>query len=245
MTMNYFTLDGKKSGEMGLAISGEKTYGGAVRDIETVSIPGQSGDIVIDHGRYKNATIVYSCMTKDFEDLEDARDWLMAHSDKYYRLTDTYHPGEYRLARTSSFEVVNVMRTGMVVFNVTFDCDPRRFLTIGEEKDTINAGASLTIPNPTYQTAKPEILMAWPGTVNFSSTDYTASITISGSYASIIVDCEKRIAYTKNGTKINNLNAALSLGNNGIWPVFKGNSTTVVENKTSGKIYITAHWWRI
>lgn len=238
---NFFTLDDTQSKAMGIIISGESTYGAPIRDIETISIPGRNGDIVIDHGRYNSVTIAYRCMTKTLDAADDARDWLMSHSDKQYKLTDTYHPSEYRMARVSeALDPTVNLRTGMTEFDVHFECDPRRFLTSGSTVTTVAAKSSARISNPTRHDAQPLIFLSSPGTVRVGNR----SITVA-TESQIFVDCDAMYAYklTSSGTRITK-NSALTVAS-GRWPILSGDMGTTITNSTSGAVYITPRFWRL
>lgn len=237
--MRTFTYDGTSSKSMGIIVSGNNTYGGAVRDVETVSIPGRNGDIVIDHGRYKNVTIVYSCMTKTLSAAYEAREWLAMHMDRYYKLTDTYASGEYRMARVSeAFDPTIDRRYGTAMFEIHFDCDPRRFLTDGSTGIKIPANSKLSIRNTTRHTAYPLIQFNNPGSIVIAGR----GITVSGSYK-IAVDCDEMYAYYDGVTGRVNYNKNLKL-DNGAWPVLEPGYSEI-SNNTAGTITVYPRYWRL
>ena len=91
---NYFVFDGKPSTEFGLIISGSSTWGSSEFDIGTEKVPGRNGDILSAHGRYKNFPMEYSnsAITRNFHTLfPELRAFLLSHTNKYYKLEDTYH----------------------------------------------------------------------------------------------------------------------------------------------------------
>lgn len=237
--MRTFTYDGTSSKSMGIIVSGNNTYGGAVRDVETVSIPGRNGDIVIDHGRYKNVTIVYSCMTKTLSAAYEAREWLAMHMDRYYKLTDTYASGEYRMARVSeAFDPTIDRRYGTAFFEIHFDCDPRRFLTDYSTGYTVPANGSTQIRNTTRNTAYPLIQFDAPGNIVIAGR----GITVSGSYK-IAVDCDEMYAYYDGVTGRVNYNGNLTL-DNGAWPVLAPGYSKIVNN-TAKAITVYPRYWRL
>ena len=142
--LNKFNFDGVDSSKYGVYISGEATYNAPARRGEKVSIPGRNGDLIIDEGAYENIPVTYRSFigTKHKEEfdarIEALRAELVARGT-YRRLTDTYHPDEFRLgAYREGLEVEPTMHNRAGEFDVVFDCKPQRFLTAGEEE--INVG---------------------------------------------------------------------------------------------------------
>lgn len=188
--MKTFTLDGHSSSEWNIGLSGSGTYGAPARKGESISVPGRNGALWVDDGSFENTIVTYPCwMCEDFDtEFDDFRAFLAAHGDKYYRLTDDYHPNEYRMARwlgPLDPDVSTQNKSGR--FNVEFDCQPQRFLTSGEAYITIDPSGTI-ITNPTQFFCFPKIKTsnggghAW---VSFSRTQlypdgntYTSAVKI-------------------------------------------------------------------
>lgn len=142
--MNYFTLDGHSTTECGIGLSAGGAYDAPARKGESISVPGRNGNIWVDDGSFENIMLTYPCwMSEDFDaNIDDFRVFLSLHSDRYYKLTDTYHPGEYRLARYAGAftpQLGTSNKSGR--FDVVFDCYPQRFLDSG------NTWTALTVPS--------------------------------------------------------------------------------------------------
>ena len=58
---NCFEFDGVNSFAYGVFVTGKSVYDAPSRDVESVSVPGRNGDILIDKGRFKNIDITYHC----------------------------------------------------------------------------------------------------------------------------------------------------------------------------------------
>lgn len=229
-----FTYDGHKSTEFGLVISGAATYGAPCRDIQQIQVPGRSGDVIIDNGRYANTSITYRCaiMRNASVNLPAARDFFMSRSGGYYRLTDDYRPDEYRMVRVSDVFSPTVFNASYAVFDLTFDADPRRFLISGETPITVAAGATITLTNPTWDAALPIITVTAPGTVTIGTVSLTAAEAMT-------IDCDTQDAYSGNENK----NSSLTIP--GLeFPVL-ASGDTAVTNSTSDSITITPRWWRL
>lgn len=144
-------FDGVDITDYGLTISGEGTYDAPERDETRFEIPGRNGDIVVDNGRYKNITVKYPVnIERDFsEKIGALRSFLMSHKG-YFRMEDSYHPDEYRMARYAgplTFDEVGPL-SKWATFELIFDCMPQRFLKSGEKEIELNF-----TDNPTGGTA--------------------------------------------------------------------------------------------
>lgn len=142
--LNKLIFDGVDSSDYGVYISGEGTYNAPARRGEKVSIPGRNGDLIIDEGAYENIPVTYPAFigTKHKEEfdakIEALRAELVSRGITYKRLTDTYHPDEFRLGvYREGLEVEPTMHNRAGKFDIVFDCKPQRFLLSGEEPQTI------------------------------------------------------------------------------------------------------------
>ena len=237
--MRNLTFNNIPSYSLGIAISGEGSYDAPARNVSKYSIPGRNGDLILDNGSYKNITVDYPAfVTGDFPTNEAViREWLLSPKG-YCRLTDDYHPDEYRLAMFSgglSFDPTAWNKHAE--FRMRFDCKPQRFLVSGEEPVSRQGEAgSFTITNPTNFDALPLIEMDCDGlailTVNGVTIDFD-EITDG-----IILDCDRQIAYY--GTT--NL-SHLMLGD---FPVLKPGSNTIgYRFADTGTLTVTPRWWRL
>ena len=77
---HYLYFAGRDSREFGIYISGSGTFNAPERDIEFVSVPGRSGDLTIDNGRFLNVTGTYPAFIhQNFaENAAKARLWLQS-----------------------------------------------------------------------------------------------------------------------------------------------------------------------
>ena len=184
--MNFFVYDGKNSQDLGLLISGEKTYNSPSRDVTTVSIPGRSGDLIIDNGRYNNIEISYTVsFRKDVPEKTRAlKAWLLSNAG-YRRLEDTYQPEYFRLAAISNataFEIsINRYGTAELIFN----CNPFLFSKGGEQTVSIPASGG-RIYNPEYFESQPIITVYGNGNgvlsvnnINYNLSDIDGYVTIN------------------------------------------------------------------
>lgn len=171
MAMKTFWFDGRSAAEFGISISGSETFNAAERDVETVSIPGRNGDLIVDKGRYKNVPVSYpASICDDFAaNAEAARAWLGSRVG-YCRLEDDYDPEHFRLARFQgplSFTPGFLNKTAEAT--IRFDCKPQRFLKSGDEPIPLELNGVTTVSNFTAFPAKPLIKVK-------CSEDFTVTI---------------------------------------------------------------------
>lgn len=236
--MKSFTFDGFNSINYNIYISGDGVYNAPERVVEMVTIPGRNGALAIDEGRFENMEIhypagVFGTNQADFKSKVSEFRNILCSRHSYARLTDEYHPDEFRLALyKSGMEVEPVNYNSAGEFDIIFECKPQRFLTSGETKQTFTASGSIT--NPTRFPSKPLITITGSGTLTIGGV----AITVTESPTTI--DCETMEAY--NGTT--SRNGSITLSPNKFPELAPGSNSFT---KTSGitKIEITPRWWRI
>lgn len=135
---NSLTFDGENSLDYGVYISGEAVYDAPERAVEMISIPGRNGAIALDQGRFENIDVTYPAGAFGNDQAEFAAKMrkfrnLLASRYSYVRLTDSYHPDEFRLGLYKSGLNASPVQYGSAgQFPITFNCKPQRFLTSGE-----------------------------------------------------------------------------------------------------------------
>lgn len=130
----YFIFDGIKSSDYGVWINGGGTYNAPKRRYKDYTVPGRNGTLTIDEGVFEEIEVVYPAfIARDFPaNIEAFRNQLMSRSG-YVRMTDSYHPDEYYLAKYMDGLESDVLPAGVGgQFNLKFKRDPRRFLVSGE-----------------------------------------------------------------------------------------------------------------
>ena len=149
---NTLTYGGVNSGDYGIYITGEAVFNAPERDVELITIPGRSGQLTIDNGRFENIEVEYPAgmfgadISEFREKLSDFRNAVMSLKG-YQKLTDTYHPDEFRMAMfIEGFEVAPTGYNRAGEFTLKFNCKPQRYLTSGDE--FINYTQATTNPTP-------------------------------------------------------------------------------------------------
>lgn len=240
--MNFFSYDNRKSTDFGVGLSGISVWNAPARRGEVISIPGANGNIWYDGSAFQNAIIQYPCwIAEGFDPRVDVfRDFLARHGDDYYRLADSYHPDEYRMARYAGpFEAEPGTRNLTGRFDVSFSCDPRRFLLSGEIEEPLSG----SITNPTRFIAYPIIRIAHMnvGTVTFPN-GAIVRVTDGNAVENVVIDGETLLT-TRDGTPIYLANLQI-LGMIGL-PPGEGAITETASAVDTFEAYITPRWYTI
>ena len=193
--LNHLTYDGVDSSDFGVFISGEGVFDAPARRGEMISIPGRNGSLFMDEGVFENITVEYPAFIgTGYEELfrtklGNLRSALSSRGN-YKRLTDTYHPDEFRLGvfrEGLEVDPQHITRAGG--FTMKFDCKPQRFLVSGEDPVVLTEGA--LINNPTLFYAKPLLKVIGNGTVKIEPYEFI----VSGNDGEIWIDSEIMESY--------------------------------------------------
>ena len=197
--LNYLTYDSVDSRDFGVFISGEGAFDAPARRGEMITIPGRNGYLFMDEGVFENIEVEYPAFIgTGYEDifrqkLGDLRSALTSRGN-YKRLTDTYHPDEFRLGvYRSGLEVDPQHITRAGGFTMKFDCKPQRFLVSGEEPHVYLVNG--TINNPTLFESSPLIKVIGNGTVVIGPYMFE----VNNNQWEIIIDTELMEAYLPGG----------------------------------------------
>lgn len=140
---NSLSFGGVNSADYGIYITGEGVFNAPKRAVNMVAVPGRNGSIAIDQGHWENIEVTYPAGTFGMDEqefrtaLSNFRN-AIASQVGYQRLTDTYHPDEYRMAiYTDGLEVEPTTYNKAGEFELKFNCKPQRWLTAGEIPVTI------------------------------------------------------------------------------------------------------------
>lgn len=76
--MHYLVFDRRSSADYSLYIMGPPTYDSPARDMETISIPGRNGTLLVDNGRFENIEVSYTAVLKKqfYENVVEINKWL-------------------------------------------------------------------------------------------------------------------------------------------------------------------------
>lgn len=141
---NYFIFDGKDSRDFGVYISGQGTFKAPARSYDAIQIPGRNGALLGIGSRLENVELTYPAFIySNFKtNLAALRAYLLSHTG-YFKLSDSYHPDEYRLAYfTGPLEPDVTSANNAGEFNITFVCKPQRFLNSGDTVTSFTPGGA-------------------------------------------------------------------------------------------------------
>ena len=143
--MGSFTFNGVSSTTHGLRVTSDYVINSTGNDVETVSVPGRDGDLLISKNRLKSVTIELPCTVLSSRKLTDAEsdisNWL--NVDGYKDLTLSWDPDFiYRSAFIETLEIASLMRQfGKVKLN--FLTYPVKFYKQGRTTQTLSNGATV------------------------------------------------------------------------------------------------------
>lgn len=176
--MNSIVFGGINSSTYGIYISGEGVWNAPERDAETIQIPGRNGEYVLDKGNFKNIEVTYPAFNQetsynDFRTKVDNFRNAISSLKGYQRLTDSFHPDEYRMAAfIGGLEVDPVLYNDKAMqVSITFNCKPQRFLTSGETQSNVTSGGTIT--NPTLFESHPLLLVDGYGDFDINGEEIT------------------------------------------------------------------------
>ena len=160
------------SAEYGIFLTGEGVFNAPERDVQFVEVPGRNGNIAIDQGRYKNIEVTYKAGTFDSDPerfagkLAKFRNAILSQKG-YQRLSDTYHPEEYRMGiYVSGFKVTPASLSQGGEFDLVFNCKPQRWLVSGELPVLVTSGDIFI--NSTPFEANPMLEVEGYGSIQFN-----------------------------------------------------------------------------
>ena len=169
-----FAFNGVNARTYGVYVTDVNVFNSAERAVDYVTIPGRNGAFALDHGRFENVTVKYSCAMgadsdTDFADaISDFRN-ILASAKGYQRLEDDMNPTEYRMAVFSKGIEAPTLNQQTATFDVEFSCKPQRFLKSGETAVSITSGDTIT--NPTLFDASPMLVIDGNGTVDINGDE--------------------------------------------------------------------------
>ena len=250
--MGEFTFNGISSSSFGLVVEKVPAMNRPARKYDRYSVPGRNGDIFVMQDAWENVEVEYDIFWAGDETVSatdigySITEWLFGPTG-YQTLTDGFDADHFRKAVfVGPFDVENIlMKYGRA--RVTFDCDPRRFLTSGMEWTALSADSATEIENPTGFIAAPVIeltgLTTQGGTrIRSTNGDNLTSFVIIDSGSFVIDSSRETIAQPDGTPAFNVVRGSYPL----LWP--GANSVTidtigVFTYFESAKIQ--PNWWTI
>lgn len=131
-------------------------------ELALVAYDGQAFDVTISP-----SVVTATAARNIYSGFDYFRGQLMSKSDTYYKLTDSYHPGEYRMARVARIEDLQLgALNDSGRCRIVFDCKPQRFVERGDTPKTLTNGTAAAVVLDTYYPSFPVIEIT-PTAVNY------------------------------------------------------------------------------
>lgn len=212
--LRSFYIDGESSADYGLLITGEAVYNAPAYDYEFVTIPGRSGDLILDNGRFENITVTYPCAVRDLSRMRGIRTWLMSKRG-YVRITDDYNPSEYRLGVVIDGISVDAFAAKAGTFTVSFNCKPQRYLATADKEQAftlmaldIYAREYVSQPYPAFGSGMLYDEQWKPGMTAAEWLPALKSVVVYDGATLSRADCEAALDLTTGGVDVYSLSGA-------------------------------------
>ena len=233
---HFFIFDGLNSADYGLLLSGPETTEAPERDVSSVQVPGRSGDLLIDNGRFKNRSLRYrAAIIRDFESRFAAFKTALLLRTGVRRLEDSIHPEEFRLAAFKgpiAPETTPFNKAGE--FTLEFDAKPQRYLRSGER--AIRPVSGGTLLNPGFP-ALP-LITVWgsgAGLLRIGDGEVAFTERFTGP---VILDCDTQNAYYG----VENKNKEISAP---AFPVLPAGESRVSWCGGVERVELVPRWWTV
>ena len=187
-----FTYGGVMSADYEIYVLSKDEERTTVKEYDTISVPGKSGDLHIDKKRFSDIGVTYNCAIPATYAIYAFRELIAIILSKgaSQRIEDTIDPEYYRMGTLVDAVEPRVSRErDLFVFPLRFVCAPQRWLKEGEEATAV--ASSVQMYNPTPFTSKPLIHVTGTGTITIGSD----VITVGANGGHLIIDCETEDAY--------------------------------------------------
>ena len=284
----YLVINGRDSRDFGIYLIDGNIFDYTIREYESYQVPGRNGDVTIDKGRWKNISVTFKCAAYDNarEKLDMWRAFLLSgmnvireieHASTEtgtlvpgyhgsYKIETSIEPDLFRIGMISSVSSPELSLQGGGGFvEVTFDCQPQKYLKSGLEPMDITAGVS-NLYNPTHYDARPLLKVKaaqvggkiifrnyWIDLANNDQIWNTPPLTITiNSTTEFYIDCEARDASIE---RINHNNDVVLSSWEGVtldFPAIAGSaaipnvkSYTTISTSDMTSVVMYPKWWTL
>lgn len=177
----HLYVDGTDLASFGVYVSGQGTFAAPEKDVTTYSVPGRNGLILGVNERMENINVTYPCFiyTNFDQNLRGLRSFLLSKSG-YIKINDDYDTTHFRMGFFEAGidpEVTSKNDAGQ--FDLTFNCQPQRWLNSGAVVVTKTSSIVKSDTNPTLFDAKPLIVIE--GLTPNTNQDISLTTIIGGS----------------------------------------------------------------
>ena len=211
----------------------------AGRKLDTQSVPGRNGDLLFPQNAYQNYVQSHEIYVSAERirlprAMREVANWLCGPAG-YQKLEDSYDVETYRRAYFAGpLDVESVLhRFGRAT--IEFNCQPQRFLRIGDVPVQVQQGQALL--NPTAFTALPLITVTGTGAGTLTVGDVTVTIN-SMPRGVIVLDSDTQNAYYG----AFNLNSTISAPE---FPTLPAGESVVRWTGGITGVEIIPRWWTL
>lgn len=229
----YFYLDGEDSRDRGIYLSSSVQIGGAQPIVDTVSVPGRSGELVIYDGGYRNVSFQVECFIHGRTvgtDLSDVIRWVVQPG--YRRLEFPWEDG-YRMGYVTTGPETEARAKILRTFELEFSCKPQVFLYEGEQVIKMTAGGSLYNP---WMPALPQITVYGSGAGSLTVGNVTVTLKDIDEY--ITLDSDIQDAFRGTANKNSTITAPE-------FPVLQTGDNTIAWSGGVTSVEILPRWWHL
>ena len=195
ISTQYFYLDGEDSRDRGIYLSSAVKIGGAKPILDTVSVPGRSGELVSYDGGYQNVRFQVECFIHGRTvgtDLGNVVQWVIKPG--YRRLELPWEDG-YRLGYVTQGPETEARAKILRTFELEFSCKPQVFLYQGEREITaVNGGKIYNDWMPSL----PKITVEGNGAGSLTVGDITVTLRDIDEYITLDSDIQDAFRGTAN-----------------------------------------------
>ena len=211
----------------------------AGRKLDTQSVPGRNGDLLFPQNAYQNYVQAYEIYISAERirlprAMREVANWLCGPAG-YQKLEDSYDVETYRRAYFSGpLDVESILhRFGRAT--IEFNCQPQRFLRVGDL--AVQAAQGQVLLNPTAFAALPLITVTGTGAGTLTVGDVTVTIN-SMPRGVVVLDSGTQNAYY--GTF--NLNSTISAPE---FPTLPAGESAVRWTGGITSVEIIPRWWTL
>lgn len=243
MSYGFLNVGGVLSTNYNIFVLGVDDANIPVRDYSVYSIPGRSRDLHYDNGRFENIDRTYQLYARSESNVtaeEMTRSFCaeLMLLKGYQEIRDSLHTDYYKLGEFKGGVKPKFSRLmDGVRFDLTFDCDARKYLTSGEtETDITNTGdetwESKTLVNPGTMPASPLVIFSDMTASNCAIKYDSQYVKVNRYSGTIVFDCELGDAYDY--TSHANLNSYIDRGS--LLELQPGSNSLIVKQGATVKI---------
>lgn len=234
--INWFHYNGFNSyDDLQAAVTSKTPYSAPAPDVTMQAVPGRSGDLIIDNGRYKNIDVGYTCAILTTGDFSEAarriRAALLSQGNGYKKLADSYDADYFRMATIEKAIAITQNGVHDGTLSVTFNCKPFRFSHAGQRVITLTGGGKIV--NYEKFSSLPYIKIIGSGDIILTVNDLDFPISDVNEYVEI--DSESMNTYK--GTKNKNASASCLT-----YPTFTPGNNNISWTGNVSAVQIVPRW---